>query len=121
MAGYTWLFINYASAHHHSGINACFIKGITGIPCPSCGSTRSVISLMQGNIGDALYYNPLGIILSVIMVLVPLLVTYDLLNGKESLLRLYSRAENTVRQKFVAIPLIVLMLANWAWNIYKGM
>ena len=37
----------------------CLIKGITGISCPGCGMTRSVISLVQLDIASAWQYHPM--------------------------------------------------------------
>jgi hypothetical protein len=37
----------------------CVFKGLTGIPCPTCGSTRSVAHLAHGDILSALAMNPL--------------------------------------------------------------
>ena len=37
----------------------CVFKGLTGIPCPTCGSTRSVVHLARGDILSALTMNPL--------------------------------------------------------------
>ncbi len=36
----------------------CPFKLITGIPCPGCGMTHSLLSIAQGNIKDAFYFNP---------------------------------------------------------------
>lgn len=37
----------------------CVFKGLTGISCPACGSTRSVVHLAHGDILSALTINPL--------------------------------------------------------------
>ncbi len=37
----------------------CVFKGLTGIPCPTCGSTRSLVHLSHGDILSALAMNPL--------------------------------------------------------------
>ncbi len=39
---------------------SCVFKGITGFPCPTCGTTRSVLYLSQGDIATALAMNPLA-------------------------------------------------------------
>lgn len=37
----------------------CWFRQLTGLPCPTCGATRSVLSLVQGNLGGAIGHNPL--------------------------------------------------------------
>jgi len=38
---------------------ACIFKGLTGLPCPTCGSTRSVVHLSHGDVSASLFTNPL--------------------------------------------------------------
>lgn len=37
----------------------CPIKFLTGVSCAGCGTTRAWLSLLRGDIQDALYYHPL--------------------------------------------------------------
>ena len=41
----------------------CLVKQLTGIPCPSCGSTRAVMSLMRFHFWESVLYNPLPLLL----------------------------------------------------------
>jgi len=119
-AGYIWLFINY----HRSVSNSiepgvCMFKRITGIPCPSCGSTRSVLSILKCDFLGALLTNPFGLIILSILILAPLWILYDVVLQKDSLLQVYNRTEIFLKRKWIAIPLILLVILNWIWNIYK--
>jgi len=38
---------------------SCPFRAITGIPCPSCGITRSLVHLAHGDISGSLFLNPL--------------------------------------------------------------
>src|SRR5688572_18622713 len=38
----------------------CAFYLTTGLPCPGCGLTRSVVSCAHGNWSAAVYYHPLG-------------------------------------------------------------
>ena len=122
MAGYIWIFFNYSESSqlNNEGTGICLIKHVTNIPCPSCGSTRSVISLLQGNFMDALYYNPIGIILLAILIITPFWILFDLFAKGSSLFRFYGRFELQLRQFKVAAPAILFILAIWVWNIYKN-
>ncbi|MCL2386077.1 MAG: DUF2752 domain-containing protein [Defluviitaleaceae bacterium] len=44
----------------------CWIQALIGFPCPSCGSTRAAIELVQGNFFTALQWHPL-ILLSLVL------------------------------------------------------
>jgi hypothetical protein len=38
----------------------CPFRLVTGLPCPGCGLTRSWIYFMHGDLGQSLYFHPLG-------------------------------------------------------------
>jgi hypothetical protein len=99
----------------------CLIKSITGVPCPSCGTTRSILELLGGHLISSLQWNPMGIIVLAIMVISPVWILVDLFFQKESFLRQYNRIENQLKSKWIAIPAIALVLVNWVWNICKGL
>ena len=40
----------------------CGFKTITGLPCPTCGLTRTIIALSRGDLDRALFINPLAAI-----------------------------------------------------------
>lgn len=119
--GYSWLFFFKVFANSSSKIDltACLFKRITNIPCPSCGTTRAVQEIAQGNIISSLSINPFGIIVASIMLCTPLWIIYDYLAKRETFYAFYLKAESIIRTKKVAVFLIFLVLLNWIWNIYK--
>jgi len=122
IVGYVWVYFNlkfgYSESYKHS---FCLMKNITNVPCPSCGSTRAVISFIHGDFLQSLYWNPMGLIILSIMIVLPPWLIYDYATRKESLLNFYSKFEAIIRRRRVAIVAIVLVLLNWIWNIYKGL
>jgi hypothetical protein len=63
----------------------CPFFKVTGIPCPSCGITRSLISLSQGDFKTSWQYHSFGLILTAIAtVTIPYLLTELILNKKLS-------------------------------------
>ena len=123
MGGSIWLWIqNSQNVLTRAGeTGTCLIKTITGVQCPSCGTTRSVFELLDGHLINSLQWNPMGIIVLLIMVSSPIWILIDLLFKKESFLRFYGRAENHLKSKWIAIPAIGLVIINWIWNICKGL
>lgn len=39
---------------------SCTFRSLTGIPCPSCGTTRAAVALLRLDFGSALAANPLA-------------------------------------------------------------
>lgn len=117
--GFIYLFydIKY-SENTHFGV--CIIKSLTGFPCPSCGTTRAVQLLLQGKMFESLAMNPFGILVTLIMTIVPFWILFDIVFKKESFYIAYKKMEKTIRIQWLAAILILLVLLNWIWNIYKG-
>lgn len=121
LAGYAWLFyVIYLNSKINPGFGVCMFKNITGVPCPSCGTTRSLILLANGHFKEAILMNPLGIAVAVIMVGVPILMIFDIVFQRQVLFDGYQKAEKIIRTKWVATLLILLIVTNWIWNIYKN-
>jgi hypothetical protein len=118
-AGYGWLAWASWQETVHDDFTPCLFKNVTGIACPSCGSTRSVITLAHGNFTEALLLNPLGVLMAAVMFIAPFWLIYDVVLKKDTLYGSYKRFETIVGIKWVAITLIILILINWAWNIQK--
>ena len=121
MTGLAWIFLHYflPIASGTSEMVVCPIKNLSGYPCPSCGTTRSVLYLLGGNITSAVGVNPLGLIMGPLLIILPLVAVLDLFTGNQTLYKAYVRTEEIVRRPPVAILLSVLIILNWIWNIKK--
>ncbi len=119
--GLVWLIITYNINFFGKDINGvCLFKKITSLPCPSCGSTRSVLSLLKGDLSGAFLLNPLGFIILAVIVIAPVWILYDVIFRKATLYRFFGKAELFLQRKWVAISAILIVILNWIWNIYKG-
>ncbi len=121
LVAYAWLFI--ASGHvsylpDNAG-SVCILKHTTGIACPSCGSTQSALLFLGGDPLKAVYSNPLGILLAGGLLLMPLWILYDLLARRNTLWKSFQRIEEKLKKKGFAMALILILSANWIWNIFK--
>jgi hypothetical protein len=116
--GYIWLYF-WLFNHNNKTFDVCFIKRITNIPCPSCGSTRSIISLANGNLTEAFLINPIGYIVAIIMIVAPIWIALDLIVQRKTLFEFFLKIESTLKRPKYAFPLILLLISNWIWNITK--
>lgn len=118
--GYLWLGYNLNIQKKKAvDTQICFIKKTTGLPCPSCGSTRSVLSIINGDFSKALLINPLGFFVSVIMIALPIWITIDICRKRKTLYIAYKKTENIIKKKSISSLLIAFILINWIWNIIK--
>lgn len=119
-AGYVWLSWNVAS--DSATPTACMFKAVTHVPCPSCGTTRALVLLANGDVRGSLLVNPLGILIGLSLTIIPIWLVADTVRRSDSLFRWYGRLELLLaRSKWLSIPLIALVLFNWIWNITKGL
>ena len=95
VVGYIWLYYSITSnVTKNKSVEVCLIKHATNIPCPSCGTTRAVMSLVNGNFFEALVLNPFGYIVALIMLLAPVWIVIDLISKSSSLFTSYKKLKN---------------------------
>jgi Protein of unknown function (DUF2752) len=121
IGSYVWIGYHLSHTESQPTGTLCLFKTATGIPCPSCGITRSLLLILQGDVSGAFWINPLGILAAMLLIIIPAWVIVDLSRKKYLMLLVYKRSEEIIRsKKFVYIPLIALVALNWIWNISKG-
>jgi hypothetical protein len=103
-----------------SSVGPCIFKKTTGIPCPSCGSSRSVLAITHGQFTAAFLWNPLGYMIAAVLLILPFVILYDLAYQQKVLIHIYERIENLFRKRVILFSAITLIIANWIWNIYKA-
>lgn len=115
IVGAAWLVWSYTA---EAGQSICLFRHITGWPCPSCGSTRSILFLLDGQYRAALYANPLGYVSAVGMLVGAGWAAFDTIAGRQSMYRAYYHLEGRLRSNpvlliFILLPVIIL----WIWKL----
>ncbi|MHC4315521.1 MAG: DUF2752 domain-containing protein [Planctomycetota bacterium] len=100
----------WLSSYLDRAVTLCLIKRVTGLPCPTCGFTRGVLSLLSGRPGQGWLYNPL---------LFSVLGLFVAATG----IRVFFAHAVTIRlsrrERAIAWLLAgVLFVANWAYVIF---
>lgn len=92
---------------------SCVFKGLTSFPCPTCGATRAVLLLAQGEVSASLSMNPL---VSLGFMGACLVFLYSILAYLLQLPRL--SAELSTREHITArVAIVVLVLMNWSYLV----
>lgn len=100
----------------------CLFKQLTGLPCPGCGCTRAFMSLLHGNVRQALWYNPVAVLLTILAAIFILLTIRDIVIHKRILALDEYVVFKLLHQKlpnWIFIVAGILTIANWSWNIIK--
>jgi hypothetical protein len=94
---------------------SCVFKDLTGVPCPTCGATRSVVHLAQGEFFSSFSMNPL---VSLCFVIAALAFFYSMITLIARIPRigviLSDKEKNIVRFGTVA-----LVMANWCYILSR--
>jgi len=111
------LLVIAVSGSHLLGVRMCVFHHLTGYPCLTCGGTRAVAHLLNGELGAAFCRQPLVTVICV--GIVPFLLLRVLLRrlglGFASLL------PPALRNKWIIIAVAAaLVVANWIYIIHIG-
>lgn len=123
LAGYGWLGWNLAADAVGGGPapTPCLLRQATGVPCPSCGTTRAVEALAAGDVGRSAATNPFGLVLALALVAFPAWIAHDIARSRDGFHRFFLAVDRTFRERRgAAIAGIAAVAANWGWNILKG-
>lgn len=114
MTGILLFVILYLCLNSHIPV-VCIFKKITNIPCVGCGSTRALICLSKGEILNALYYNPLTIILVIVFLVFMAIAVKDVVCKTSTVDKILHKKLS----KGEYIIIILVFIANWVFNIVK--
>ena len=113
-----WIRIALAMSKSEIGIwKGCLMKQVFHIPCPACGSTRAIVALLYGHLQESLIWNPLGIVLFVLLLLLTVMISYDGFRHCRCLYILFLRVDAWLHRKEVFILFAVAIVINW-WCIW---
>ena len=93
----------------------CWLRKLTGIPCPACGCTRSLASWASGDLEQALLFNPLFFAVCVGLLLWLALWLAQLTSNRPLLENIHARAARLPRWKMA----IALVVTNWLYLYLK--
>ena len=121
LVGLSWVGWNLFSFKQSKPVfGICILKRTTGLACPSCGTTRSILHLLHGDFSSAVLLNPLGILAFIGMMVIPFCILYDYYYSKRTLWNAYAQCIHFFQNKKFSFVVVLLVLLNWFWNIQKG-
>jgi hypothetical protein len=97
----------------------CGFKQRTGLPCPTCGMTTSVLAFSQGRIWQALYTQPAAGFLCCIIVVAGILAFITFVFGIRFVF--LERFFTEVKAKHIILVLIVIIIAGLAVTLARAL
>jgi hypothetical protein len=95
-------------------LRPCVFRSLTGVPCPTCGTTRAAAALLNGDLPAAIAANPLATAAGLLFIVgAPLVALWTVARGPIPILPIPLPARSR-------IAVIGLVIANWAWVIATG-
>ena len=86
----------------------CLFRELTGLPCPTCGTTRAALALSRLDLAGAIAWNPLATLGALVFVLGGAAAAVASLAGKP--LR-----EPRLTGPALRTAAVIAVAANWAW------
>ncbi|MEJ2702953.1 MAG: DUF2752 domain-containing protein [Sedimentisphaerales bacterium] len=97
----------------------CGFQQRTGLPCPTCGMTRTALAFAQGKIGEAFYIQPAGGLLCSVMVVVAILAFAVAVSGVY--FRFIQRFFAEVKLRYMILALLIILAAGWAVTFARAL
>ena len=94
----------------------CLVHEVTGIPCPSCGTTRGMGSLIHGHLVSAVCFNPL-MIATLLGVMLYLLYAFVVVAGGLPRLRFDPLCPKEV--SLIRILVVCSLVTDWIYLIAR--
>jgi hypothetical protein len=95
-------------------LRPCVFRSWTGIPCPTCGTTRSATAFLDGDFVASFAANPMAAAAGLLFVVgAPVAVVWALARWPVPVL-------GSPLPRWVRIAAFALILANWAYLIAVG-
>jgi len=114
-----WLWTSPAASgigtHEQLGLAPCRFRELFGFRCPGCGVTTSVSHFVHGAPLQALRTQPLGFVMGVLALSLPLLATWRSLRGAD----LVRDVLYLSRARFV-IAMGVIVVGSWAYKLFAA-
>jgi hypothetical protein len=95
----------------HLPLPICTLRHFTGIPCPACGSTRSLAACSHGDFSAAFFYNPLLFLLCIGVCIWVCVWCLERIMGKYWTVNLFQRFSAKLFKKWI----IGLIILNWIY------
>ncbi len=96
------------------GTPGCAFHRLTGVPCPTCGSSRAVVAALQGHLVEAFLWNPLVTTLIGLFEIGGLIApAWFALGGRVPVF-------GPSLPRWIRWAILTALLANWAWLIARG-
>jgi len=118
ITGFSWVLLNLL--YDSSLSTVCIIKNLSGLPCPTCGVTDSMVFILNGDLLSAIEANAIGAPLVLLVLTLFVIGIYNLVVRKLTVSELYTGYEIWIKKNPWKVYLgVALISMNWLWVLFK--
>ena len=100
-------------------LSPCGFKQKYGLPCPTCGTTTSVLTFAHGKIFESFYIQPAAALLCCILVIVAFLAFLIAVFGVY--FGFLERFFTEVKIRHIILALLIIIAAGWAVTLARAL
>ena len=114
LAGQVWIVYSYNKLQKgEEAFNTCIFRRVTTIPCPSCGTVHSIVSILHGDLRKAFSENLMGFFGILLVAIVPYWILADMALGRETFYSFYLKTEKLLKIRWVLFSILTLIFVIW--------
>ena len=118
ITGFIWVAINLLTSGTSATI--CLLKNTTGISCPTCGITDSILFFLSGDFQSSFMANPIGIPFAFMLLGIGLSASRQLVFKRRSIWQLFESYERWIKNHIIFIYAgLLILLLNWIFILIR--
>jgi hypothetical protein len=118
VTGMIWLTLNLAMRSQVPSV--CLTKNMTGLPCPTCGVTDSMVLLLSGDVRGSFGANAAGPFMLLLIITAGIGILRYIVIDRRSIPEVITVMESYVLRKRTVLHLLgIALFFNWLFMLYR--
>jgi hypothetical protein len=95
-------------------LRPCIFRTLTGLPCPTCGTTRAAVAFLHGDLVSAFVSNPLATLIGILFIAGAPIAALWVVSGRPAI------ELPQTRSQWLRWILVGVIAVNWLYLIFAS-